>query len=413
MKTKVFYLSLPLLMMVFLAGCSKYGYAPETPASGESFADADGYSADFGEIVPGGSSSGSNNGQSEAGRVTAGEWRDLDNWLFWSDLMTKSNDNQEGEDYSSYSDYWKLYTNNRIAVVVTDVNQEPLADAKVTLTNAHGYPLWTARTDNSGRTNLWLGLIQKNDSYDASQLQLWLNDVKQDVEVSITRWGEEVKENQLVDYESSSISNLPMDIAFIVDATGSMGDEISFLKADLLNILNEVNDGRAIRTSALFYRDEGDEYVTRASDFDSNPSRTTAFINSQDAGGGGDYPEAVHTALEVGLNELSWNQDKSIRLAFMLLDAPPHKQDDVIKSLQSTIPQYAAKGIRIIPIAASGVDKPTEFFLRFTAIATDATYVFLTNDSGIGGDHIKATVGDYEVELLRDLMIRLIKQYSM
>ena len=97
----------------------------------------------------------------------------------------------------------------------------------------------------------------------------------------------------------------------------------------------------------------------------------------------------------------------------MLLDAPPHKQDDVIKSLQSTIPQYAAKGIRIIPIAASGVDKPTEFFLRFTAIATDATYVFLTNDSGIGGDHIKATVGDYEVELLRDLMIRLIKQYSM
>ena len=53
------------------------------------------------------------------------------------------------------------------------------------------------------------------------------------------------------------------------------------------------------------------------------------------------------------------------------------------------------------------------FFFRFFATATDGTYVFITNDSGIGGDHIEATVGEYEVELLNDLIVRLITKYTL
>ena len=205
-----------------------------------------------------------------------------------------------------------------------------------------------------------------------------------------------------------------IDIAFIVDATGSMSDEISFLQADLTNIISTVqskHNDADIRTAALFYRDEGDEYVTRVNDFTDKLSQTTDFIKKQCADGGGDYPEAVHTALVSGLQELSWREDQTIRLAFILLDAPPHKQDDVIKKLQDFVPQYAKSGIRIIPVAASGVDKPTEFFLRFIALATDGTYVFITNHSGIGNDHMAATVGDYKVELLNELMVRLVDQY--
>ena len=44
-------------------------------------------------------------------------------------------------------------------------------------------------------------------------------------------------------------------------------------------------------------------------------------------------------------------------------------------------------------------------------MATGGTYVFLTDDSGIGNSHIKATVGNYQVESLAELMIRLIKKY--
>jgi len=37
--------------------------------------------------------------------------------------------------------------------------------------------------------------------------------------------------------------------------------------------------------------------------------------------------------------------------------------------------------------------------------------VFLTDDSGIGESHIKATVGDHKVERLAKLMVKLIKKY--
>jgi hypothetical protein len=50
--------------------------------------------------------------------------------------------------------------------------------------------------------------------------------------------------------------------------------------------------------------------------------------------------------------------------------------------------------------------------LRFFAIATGGTYTFLTNHSGVGNEHIEATVGDYKVEQLNDLIIRLIGQYT-
>ena len=50
--------------------------------------------------------------------------------------------------------------------------------------------------------------------------------------------------------------------------------------------------------------------------------------------------------------------------------------------------------------------------MRYFAIATNGTYVFITNDSGIGNDHIEPTVGEYEVEFLNNLLVRLINKYA-
>ena len=112
------------------------------------------------------------------------------------------------------------------------------------------------------------------------------------------------------------------------------------------------------------------------------------------------------------LQKLSWSESARTRIAFLILDAPAHHETDIIRSLQKSVQMCAAKGIRLIPVAASGVDKNTEFMLRFFAVTTGGTYVFLTNDSGVGNDHIQATVGDYEVEQLNSLMIRLIQYYT-
>jgi hypothetical protein len=50
--------------------------------------------------------------------------------------------------------------------------------------------------------------------------------------------------------------------------------------------------------------------------------------------------------------------------------------------------------------------------MRSIALATNGTYAFLTDDSGIGGSHLKPSTDSYEVETLNDLLVRVIKSYT-
>ena len=358
-----------------------------------------------------GDSDGDNgNGNSLAGVVTAGEWNDLENWGFWNVLVSGQN---EGKFYE-YLNYWSLYTSDRFAVTVVDDGGNPVCGAKVELfVNDADKPEWTAISDNKGSAELWYNFHSSVDIEEEKTFTATVNGVKWNEPLRPTyNSADQINMNTLV--AKSVTTRKSADIAFIVDATGSMFDEIDFLKDDLLNIIQRASSSSstALRTGALFYRDEGDDYVTRAQDFNKDPEKTLKFIKKQQANGGGDYPEAVHTALEKALQELSWEEGNYARLAFLLLDAPPHNQQDVITSLQRSIKAYAANGIKIIPIAASGVDKNTEFVLRLMAIFTDGTYTFITNHSGVGNDHIEPTIGEYQVEQLNDLIVRLIKEYT-
>jgi hypothetical protein len=350
------------------------------------------------------------NGNSLAGVVTAGEWNDLENWGFWNELMSGQN---EGKFYE-YLDYWSLYPSDRFAVTVVDEAGNPVCGAKVELfVDEADKPEWTAISDNKGSAELWFNIHTSIDIAIERTFTAAVNGVKWNEPLRPTyNFAEEVNMNTLV--AESVTTSKSADIAFIVDATGSMYDEIDFLKDDLLNIIERASSGSSteLRTGALFYRDEEDEYVTRIKDFNKDSKKTLKFIKDQNASGGGDYPEAVHTALEKALQDMSWEEGNYARIAFLLLDAPPHHQQNVIESLQKSIKLYAAKGIKIIPIAASGVDKNTEFILRLMAIFTDGTYTFITNHSGVGNDHIIPTVGEYQVEQLNDLIVRLIQEYT-
>ncbi len=346
----------------------------------------------------------------QAGVVTAAEWNDLDNWPFWGSLMTKQGDEQT-EGYAAYSSRWGFHTDRRVAVLVKSADGTPVPGAKVSL-DSGGKSIWTSVTDVLGRADCWIGM--HDASYQSGTLSISINGAQMDGTPSVTGWGDEaVKMNEYS--VSASTAEASADILFIVDATGSMGDELEFLKADLLDILNRAGQLQtkvAIRTGALFYRDEGDEYVTKVSKFSDKYSTTIDFIKKQRADGGADWPEAVHTALEKSLQEFDWNSSARARIAFIILDAPPHENEKgVMESIHKSIDRYAAMGIKLIPIAASGIDKACEFLLRMMAVATNGTYVFITNDSGVGNEHLEATVGEYQVELLNDLMVRLIQKY--
>ncbi|MCF8362447.1 MAG: hypothetical protein K9G70_07470 [Prolixibacteraceae bacterium] len=96
---------------------------------------------------------------------------------------------------------------------------------------------------------------------------------------------------------------------------------------------------------------------------------------------------------------------------FLLLDAPPHYTQEVISSLESNLVQAAEKGVKIVPITASGIDKATEYLMRSFAVLTNGTYVFITDDSGVGNDYLEPTIGEFELEKLNDLMVRLVDEY--
>ena len=344
----------------------------------------------------------------EAGVLTAGEWNDLSHWGFWSGLMTSEN-------FVGMSDYWRMFTSRRVFVRVADGAGNRLPAVPVVLEQG-GKAVWTALTDNQGEASLWVDPFHAQAGLDGLSVVVDGTRIQESPKVS----GFNVQQEAEVNYYQLFTMKAPAaekkaDIAFIVDATGSMGDEIAFLKKDLMDILDRVKGGQAdieLRTGTVFYRDEGDEYVTKYSSFTSDYKETIGHIAKQYAAGGGDLPEAVHTALEAGLQNLSWNTSARARIAFLVLDAPAHQDHQgVVESLQASIRNYAANGIKLIPVFCSSPSKECEFMCRFFAVLTGGTYVFLTDDSGVGDDHIEASVGEYQVEPLNDLLVRLIAKY--
>lgn len=341
----------------------------------------------------GGSQGGSGNGQ--AGVITAGEWNDLDHWDFWVDL-------QKREEFKEVLPRYKYPLNTKITVRLLSANNLPLIDEPVSLKTTAGTVLWEARTNNKGIARLFL---PDNQTQNVPAFKVHVTNRSFSAAGKHTA---EIQEYQ-VPVTTGQVTNA--DIAFVVDATGSMADEISYLKTELLNVISRVRSAHpdiTLRTGSVFYRDEGDEYLTRKSNFSTSSNTTVDFIKAQAAAGGGDFPEAVHTALKEAVQQLTWSEKAKSKILFLVLDAPPHEDQPVLTALEAEVKAAAKKGIRIVPITASGINHLTEYLMRQIAISTNGTYVFITNHSGIGNDHLKPTVGEYEVEYLNNLMVRLI-----
>lgn len=329
----------------------------------------------------------------QAGMLTGGEWNDNSHWADWDALYASHSD------WRSYKSTWKSPIDNRISVKVT-ANGEPVEGARVSCNSA----ICSAVTDNKGMAYLFYTAI--NGKTDEITVEYNGHTTALDGVM-----GNADLECELADVTAQKLSKL--DFMIMCDTTGSMGDELEYLKAELEDIVRKVSSRNAnteIRTSVNFYRDEGDEYVVRQFPFTSDIEQSLDAIGKQSSGGGEDFPEAVHTALDSAINNHDWDEN-SVKIMFLVLDAPPHEDEQIISEVNIHVREAAEKGIRIVPIASSGVDKSTEYLLRTMAFTTGGTYTFLTDDSGIGGSHIEPTVGAYNVEKLSDMMVRIVNSY--
>ncbi|MBS7262550.1 MAG: VWA domain-containing protein [Eubacteriales bacterium] len=360
-----------------------------------------------GEAVDGGRDgySGAYNGQISAGTLTAGQWRDRDAWEAWLELV-------EEHKWTCFN----LHTERRVAVRVIDETGAACYNVPVRLL-AGETVLFSARTDVTGRADLFVCVDGKEITLDRCTVEIagepycgLLDEPMKRTTVN----GKDSFELTAVCAPTEDVKQL--DLMLMVDTTGSMGDELEYLKAELIDIVSRVaekNEALSIRVSVNFYRDEGDDYVVKYFDFRTDVNECLEQIKAQRSNGGGDWPEAVHTALDNAIAGHQWRSE-AVKLCYLVLDAPPHPENEVQgvqASLLKSLTAAADQGIRIVPVLCSCYEKDTEGFCRIVALLTGGTYVYLTNDSGVGYDHLDPSVEAVEVEKLNDCLVRITAEY--
>lgn len=209
---------------------------------------------------------------------------------------------------------------------------------------------------------------------------------------------------------ASRTAKQQLDVAFLFDTTGSMGDELSYLNAEIDAIADSISlkyPSATVRYGLVLYRDQGDVYVTKKFDFVESLSTFQTQLSQQGASGGGDYPEAVAEGL-ADANALSWRTDASVaRLTFWIADAPTH--DVKTASLKGAIQSSVQQDIHIYPVAASGTDERAEYAMRSAAQITGGRFIFLTDDSGIGGTHAEPHIPCYVVTKFDRALVRMVE----
>ncbi|PSR11550.1 MAG: VWA domain-containing protein [Bacteroidetes bacterium] len=334
-----------------------------------------------------------------AGQLTTGEINDFSKWDRWADI------NQE--DLGQYRSTWQQYADHRYTLQLTTPTGGAVVNAAVELKDGQGNVLWNARTDAQGRAELWAHYFQDvatpaNGLVISGSYQGTTFAVK-----TAKPFSQGINFHTLA---TPCRDQAVIDMAFVVDATGSMGDEIQYLQAELLDVIRRVQDSLPtadLHMGSVFYRDLNEQYLTLTQPLTADATKAVAFLQEQSASGGGDYPEAVEAALEAAIDSLQWRPEATTRLLFLVLDAPPHQAEENIKRLQVAVTKAARLGIQIVPVSCSGVDKSTEYLLRNMALATNGTYTFITDHSGIGDGHIEPSTDTYEVEFLNDVLVRL------
>jgi hypothetical protein len=143
-----------------------------------------------------------------------------------------------------------------------------------------------------------------------------------------------------------------LDVAIVVDATGSMQNIIDDLKRRLTDVTRTMQ--RLVPTArigAVAYRDrdtgnvataprQSEDFVVKWSDLTYNVGKVQSFLGGIVAEGGGDWKEAVKEGLECAMKQLKWRADAK-KVIIIVGSSPPHDND--IPAIRSLISEWRAK----------------------------------------------------------------------
>ncbi|NJM39310.1 MAG: VWA domain-containing protein [Anaerolineae bacterium] len=315
----------------------------------------------------------------------------------------------------------------RYVIWLRDQFERAIPDAEVKVL-ANNEPVFTARSDAQGRVLFHPKAVNAGT---ATTFKVIARKVNQHTEVVFQSASKtDLSTSSSATPSASShdwvieMNHVPLateaqlDLVFLVDVTGSMGDELSKLQATMGEIANQISQlpqKPSIRYGLVAYGDRGDEFVVKGYDFTSELATFQSNLNGMPTVGGGDTPESLNAGLHHALHQMSWRDQDTVRLLILMADAPPHLDyTDEPFSYDQDMLVAAAKGVKIIAIGASGLDGQGEYIYRQLAQFTGGKFVFLTyaepsNSASGPGTQTDHDVTNYGVDTLDRLIVRVVR----
>jgi len=217
----------------------------------------------------------------------------------------------------------------------------------------------------------------------------------------------------------SQFDSINLDVLFLIDATGSMADEIAQIQSTIFDVSAQIDalPGQPdVRYGMVTYRDRGDSFVSNVYDFTPDVRDFSKNLSTVWASGGGDYPESLNEGLHNAVNRVEWRGDDTVKLIFLVADAPPHLDYEQDYDYAVEMENAAQHGMKIFSIASSGLDDQGEYIFRQLAQYTMGRFIFLTyqgpTNGGALGDVTTHHVDeeDYSVENLDALLVQLVEE---
>ena len=290
--------------------------------------------------------------------ISAGEIDDNQRWVEY----IKYREGYEGPQVNDFD------VSERYIITVVDAVGYPVPNATVRIATEEAVDLFEGRTYANGQTIFFPRVLPESDDFQSFTVHVEVDGVTGSdrfARIEGSDW------TVILDATVEPSARVPLDLLFLLDATGSMSDEIDQIKSTLLSISSRISDlpsDTDLRFGMVAYRDRGDDFVTRTYHFEPDVQK---FLNS---------------------------------IREVRADAPPHL--DYAQDYDYAVEMVEAnrQGIKIFPIASSGLDAQGEYIFRQIAVHTMGRFLFI-----LYGGSTPHSVGQYSVENLDDLVVKLVE----
>ncbi|HAK59841.1 MAG TPA: hypothetical protein DCO77_05585 [Nitrospiraceae bacterium] len=316
------------------------------------------------------------------------------------------------ERYGSGIPHYPLSIKERIILNVKDRKGKSVPNADVTIYSGSTV-LTSGRTYSDGSFLFFPSEYRKN----LFRYKAVVRTLQGRKKISIDRQGRRDIEI-ILDVPRKLPKSIPLDILFVLDTTGSMGEEIKRLKKtiEIMNLnLISLPSKPTVRFGMVLYKDRKDAYRTKVVPLTGDLDEFQKALSTVSASGGGDTPEDLQSALKEAIQNIDWNKD-GVRLAFIITDAPPHLDYGQQYTYGNASIGAKKNGIKIHTVGTGGLNIAGEYILRQISQYTLGRYIFLTygekgeSEGGRPGSVSHHTGSNFQTDKLEAIIIRFAKE---